>query len=31
MRKAKSGETPPDLAATLSTLMDQTITEVGDL
>ena len=30
-RKAKSGETPADLALTLSTLVDQTIEEIGNL
>ena len=30
-RKARTGETPPDLARTLSTLMDQTIAEIGQL
>lgn len=30
-RKARSGETPPDLALALSTLMDQTIAEIGQL
>jgi hypothetical protein len=30
-RKAKNGETPPDLALTLSALVDQTIAEIGHL
>ena len=30
-RKAKSGETPPDLALSLSTLVDQTIQEISQL
>jgi hypothetical protein len=30
-RKARSGETPPDLALTLSTLMDQIMAEIGQL
>ena len=30
-RKAKGGETPPDLALTLATLVDQTIVEISNL
>jgi predicted RNA-binding Zn ribbon-like protein len=31
VRKAKNGETPADLALALSTLVDQTIGEIGNL